>query len=426
MPVRPPSGEKRSLTHVGGPVETRGDPDVAEALASALDVASSVEDDDAEEAARAHVHGFHAYAARLHPETARRLVATLSPPRGTVLDPFCGSGTVLVEARALGRRAVGVDANPLAVRLARLKTTPFDEARRDALVDGARRVAAVAEGRRLARTGASRRYPPEDADAFAPHVLLELDGLRIGLEDERDPAVRAPLFLVLSSILVKLTRGPGPRRAGGDAEGRPPEKRIAAGYPSRLFVKKTEELARRLAAIEPALASAPEARVLEGDARVLEGVADASVDLLVTSPPYPGVYDYAVQHALRLRWLGLKPERFDRAEIGARRRARSAPGRAEGEYRDDMGRVLAAAARCLRPGGLAVFVIADGAIGDRAVRTEELLGDLANDAGLAREALASQERPHFHDATAPAFRDRPRREHAVALARPRARRNVAT
>lgn len=422
MTTRLPSGEKRSLTHVGGPVETRGDPDVAEALASALDVASSVEDEDAEEAARAHVHGFHTYAARLHPETARRLVATLAPPRGVVLDPFCGSGTVLVEARALGRKAIGVDANPLAVRLARLKTTPADASFRDALLEGAARVAAVAEERRLARTGASRRYPPEDAAAFAPHVLLELDGLRMGLEAEREPSVRATLFLVLSSILVKLSRSsrPGPGAPVG-ADGRPAEKRIAAGYPSKLFVKKTEELTRRLATIEPALASAPDTRVLEGDARTLEGVADASVDLVATSPPYPGVYDYALQHAMRLRWLGLKGDRFDRAEIGSRRRARSAPGRALDEYRDDCARMLGAVSRVLRPGGLAVFVVADGAIGDRAVRMDELLGALAAGAGLSREALASQERPHFHDATAPAFRDRARREHAVALARPRLR-----
>jgi DNA modification methylase len=409
---RPRPGEKRSLTHVGGAVATRGDAEVAAALASALDVASSVEGEEAEDAARAHVHGFHTYAARLHPETARRLVARLSAERATVLDPFCGSGTVLVEARALGRRAVGVDANPLAVRLARLKTTPAGERLREAMITGATRVAEVAEDRRKARAGSSRRYPPDDVAAFAPHTLLELDGLRTGLEAERDPEVRSALYLVLSSILIKVSR-----RAGDTSE-RGREPRIAAGYPSRLFVKKTEELTRRLAAIEPALAEGPDARVLEGDARELQGVADASVDLVVTSPPYPGVYDYAVQHALRLRWLGLQAERFDRAEIGARRRARAEPGRAIAEYEDDMASVLAAVARTLRPGGLAVLVVADGAIGDRAVRMDELLGGLARGAGLVREALASQERPHFHDATAPAFRDRARREHAVALARP--------
>src|SRR5262249_17266475 len=110
--------ERRSLSHVGGAVDMGGDPALAQRLALALDV-------DAEpSASRDHVHGFHSYPARMHPATAARLVAAFAPPGATVLDPFCGSGTVLVEAMLAGRRAVGTDLNPLAVALATLKTTP--------------------------------------------------------------------------------------------------------------------------------------------------------------------------------------------------------------------------------------------------------------------------------------------------------------
>lgn len=48
----------------------------------------------------------------------RFLVALATPPAGTVVDPFCGSGTTLVAAAALGRRAVGIDCSPRACRLA--------------------------------------------------------------------------------------------------------------------------------------------------------------------------------------------------------------------------------------------------------------------------------------------------------------------
>jgi SAM-dependent methyltransferase len=408
---------RRSLTHVGGATETRGRPEIADALARAFDVESSVESDEAEDAARAHVHGFHTYAARLHPATARHLVRALSAPGDAVLDPFCGSGTVLVEARLLQRRALGVDANPLAIRLARFKTEPADDAFLAALSEGAARVASVAQARRKAKAGASRRYGEVDVASFAPHVLLELDGLRVGLVAETDPRVREALFLVLSSILVKMSK------RSGDTSGGQREVRLAAGYPTRVFVKKTEELASRLAEIAPRLADGPRAHIVEGDARDLSGIKPASADLVVTSPPYPGVYDYAEQHALRLRWLGLAAGRFEEAEIGARRRARAeAAPDAIAAYAADMKRVLAAIATRLRPGGRAAIVAADGSIGGLPVWMDDLLASLGEEVGLTPLAVASQERPHFDGATSRAFRDRPRREHVAALELPSARR----
>ncbi|HEX3345040.1 MAG TPA: DNA methyltransferase, partial [Polyangiaceae bacterium] len=170
---------RRSLTHVGGEVETAGSRAISEALAASLDVAPA--DPGAAEADgpdRVHVHGFHTYPARMHPATASRLVVALSGAGATVLDPFCGSGTVLVEAMIAGRRAVGTDLNPIAVKLAALKTTPRDAPWIEGLVGAAHEVAAVADERRKRRAGASRRYPADDVAAFDPHVLLELDSLR--------------------------------------------------------------------------------------------------------------------------------------------------------------------------------------------------------------------------------------------------------
>src|SRR5688572_15660234 len=96
-----PERNRRALTHVGGPTETGGDPRSAKLLEGALAVLGA--EQGGEEAARAHVHGFHTYPARLHPDTAARLVSGFAPQGGTVLDPFCGSGTVAVESLLQGR-----------------------------------------------------------------------------------------------------------------------------------------------------------------------------------------------------------------------------------------------------------------------------------------------------------------------------------
>ena len=68
-------------------------------------------------------HSFYRYPARFSPLFARTAIALFSKPGDTVLDPFVGGGTTVVETLAAGRRAVGVDLNSLAVFVTRAKTT---------------------------------------------------------------------------------------------------------------------------------------------------------------------------------------------------------------------------------------------------------------------------------------------------------------
>ncbi len=72
-------------------------------------------------------HGFHQYPARMHPEIAKRMIAKYaSDTTKVVFDPFMGSGGVLVEAMINGNHSVGIDVNPFAVLLSKVKTTPID------------------------------------------------------------------------------------------------------------------------------------------------------------------------------------------------------------------------------------------------------------------------------------------------------------
>ena len=119
---------------------------------------------------RALTHGFHSYAGRMHPSIARGAMAAFSAPGDAVVDPFCGSGTVLVEAMGLGRRAFGVDASPLGVAIARVRTTLLGDAGRERLVAeaaadrrGVRRAGAQAPAARRAALGRARR-----SRAFTP------------------------------------------------------------------------------------------------------------------------------------------------------------------------------------------------------------------------------------------------------------------
>ncbi len=70
-------------------------------------------------------HSFYRYPARFSPLFARVVIKAFSQPGDVVFDPFMGGGTTLVEARALGRIAIGTDISSLATFVAKVKTTPL-------------------------------------------------------------------------------------------------------------------------------------------------------------------------------------------------------------------------------------------------------------------------------------------------------------
>lgn len=398
-------GRRTALSQLGGAIETWGQS--TSELGRAFDVAAT------ETADLADVHGFHSYPARMHPLTAARLIEALSEPGQTVLDPFCGSGTVLVEARRQGRRSIGYDVNPLSRELCWLKTLAPDDAWLSALGSEAARVAAHADERRKRKAGATQRYGERDRAEFAPHVLLELDGLRDGILKTTLPEQKRALLLVLSALLTKVSQ------RGGDSAGGVTEKRVAPGFPSRFFVKKASELGRKLAEYRSSLpVGAPPASCTLGDARKLPGLAPSSVALVVSSPPYPGVYDYVAHHDDRLRWLGLSSQEFAELEIGSRRElSEESFGKALARWERDLGATLTALRAGIAAAGRVVLLIADSTLAGKALFAERVVEKAAPGAGLQLLGRASQARPHFHGASRDAFTERPRREHLLLLSR---------
>lgn len=372
--------QRRSFAQYHGAIATRGEPALAATLAAAWRAAQG----DGREL----THGFHPYPARLHPLLARRLVAALSRPGETVLDPFCGSGTVLVEARAAGRRALGSDVNALALLLARQKCAASSPALRARLRTAGERLARRAYDERIGRDEAQAldAIPADLARWFEPHVLHELDTLGRGLDHERDPACRAALLLCLSSLLTKVSR----RRAETDAA--PTDKRIAPGFTARAFAERAAELSDALAALEAAARRAPAAALALADARALpwrSGVAT----LALGSPPYLGTYDYDAIVDLRARLLSIPLAAAQRHEFGRRSQANAAPAAAARDYVAALRAIGGELARVVAPGGLVVLVVGDSEAGGRSFAAPELLD--AAFAGLPLEfaAAAAQARP---------------------------------
>lgn len=406
-----PRRERRALSHVGGEVQFRGGTeDERKVLLHALDV--SAEEDEV----MSDVHGFHSYPARLHPLTARRLIEGFSAVGARVMDPFCGSGTVVLEAKALGREALGSDLNPLAVELSWLKSrSPVPKLVAE-MVAAAASIAEVAEERRLAKAEPYHRYGEDDRERYPIHILLELDSLSHGVSQVPGTEAKRMLRLVISSMLTKLSH------SEGDTTRRHAPRRLPSGFAIQLFHQKAQELAERLSSYSARVApKAPRAYVGLNDARQLTNIESDTIDLIITSPPYPGVYDYLDHHMHRIKWLGLRPTRLAEDEIGARRKYKQMRlDEAAQQWREEIGPTLYELRRTLADDGRGVMVVADSVVDRRPLHADEQMQLVAESAGIDITCIASQERPLFLHGAERAFSDRPRMEHVVVF-RPKLR-----
>lgn len=398
-PAPAPPRPRRALSGQGGAVETRGPDAITEPLAAALAAGNQeVEHESA-------THGFHSYPARMHPAIAGALIAHYSAPGDALLDPFCGSGTVLIEALRAGRHATGVDLNPLAIRVAEVQTALRDEAARARLVSELERVTTASLERVRARVRARAPLSAREREHYAPHVLIELAGLREEIDAVEREDDRRALELVFSALLVKFSQ----QRA--DTSDAPAEKRIRKGLVSEFFQRKGGELVRRWAALERdagAAASAP--RLVLGDARELPQLLRGErFKLVVSSPPYGGTYDYHAHHARRYPWLRLDASALERGEIGARRRLSEADDGAARWERELLACLRSLAGVCA-PEANAVLLIGDPEVGGRRLDAAEQLRALSTHAGFGALGAASQLRRDARGGPA-------RREHLVLLRR---------
>ena len=309
------------------------------------------------------------------------LLASSARPGMTILDPFVGSGTTLVEAALIGLRGLGVDANPLAVELSRLKSTALTPAQCAALAETARVIGENSlervKKRQRTKTAGSET---DDPSFYAPHIFRELVGLREEIGRERQVKLQRALLLVLSSIVVKVSR------QVSDTSSALTEKTLAKGFPSRLFVRKAEELERKLQAFGAVAKSAP-ADIRLGDARKLP-FATGTIDLIVTSPPYVSTYDYVDHHARRYGWLGFDRKHIENAEIGARR---VDPATALRDWQESVDRFVAEFARVLKPGGHVFVFIGDSTIEQKHFDGAEPIRRAAEQAKLTLVASAREE-----------------------------------
>ena len=116
-------------------------------------------------------HWIHWYPAKMFYKIPAEILASLTAETLTVLDPFCGSGTVLLEAALRGHSAIGIDVNPLARLISRVKTTRLDVASLSRRADQTLSRARASRGNQGGRCATRLLVPAtrkEDAGGVSP------------------------------------------------------------------------------------------------------------------------------------------------------------------------------------------------------------------------------------------------------------------
>jgi tRNA G10 N-methylase Trm11 len=374
-------------------------------------------------------HYLFRFPAKFHPPAVRCLIDTYSKRGDTILDPFCGSGTLLVEALVAGRSAVGVDVDPVAAFISRVKSIPlsptlldgeFDRLRRH--LDLLRRPAR--EYSRLIHDDLSptainryrRRFHipaiPNIEHWFRVYVVLDLARLRLAIQRTfNHPRVRN-FFLACFASIIRNTSNADPVPVSGlevtthmkklDEEGR----RID---PFQLFERRVE---REIRGMRELWEHATDAcvRVRRADATELTRSLRAQcIDVVITSPPYNTAVDYYRRHALEMYWLGMVNSHEDRLKLAPRylgrtlvrqsnaklrctfqspyierlvahaRRISASHGRVVTHYCASMQRMLEHISRVLKRNGRAVFVVGNSKWNGRRVHATRLITELAKD-----------------------------------------------
>jgi hypothetical protein len=361
-------------------------------------------------------HGLHRFAAKYIPQVPAWVMEQFGNQGTVVLDPFCGSGTTLVEALHRCRKAIGIDCDPLACLIANAKTANICSASIREL------------GQRLREEWcgpAERPEPPMPGLVNFTHWFCEsawghLQSLLAAIRQlECTEDERRFLLCVFSSIIRWVSNADDQTQktyVSGTLKKRPPE------VPAT-FWKALDRALAGLHRLERYRLPQAGATVTLGDAADIQ-LPESSIDLIVTSPPYLDSVDYMYNFMLEYFWLGpllgVKDRatfnRMRRGVIGAKNPLHKSSLHlppclsdliAEGDilparlpatltYCHGMAKHFASAAKVMKPKASYVLVIGNSQTKKGVLPIHDSLIRLAADAGLAFEkAFAYRIRRHY-------------------------------
>ena len=283
---------------------------------------------------RYYTHGYHPYSSKYIPQIPNQLISKFTEKNDLVLDTFMGSGTTLVESKILGRNAIGIDINPLACLISKVKTTTIKKSElveiskilislKEDILDLRGNTTAFNNGEKKAIIDNSigKTLHPNIVKWYHQNVIHELLTIKSRIDTVENKDVKDFLLVSLSSILrgvSNATSGFGNLMINKQAF---PKTRIY-----EKFVIVVRDMLKSMSEFNKE-ATNSDIRIINHDSRRIEFIDDETIDFICTHPPYMAAVPYAEYQKLSLWWLGFSQYELEKRLIGGRRSRADTPDR---------------------------------------------------------------------------------------------------
>ena len=330
------------------------------------------------------IEEIHPYPAKFIAELPRALLRSLPVPgRTAVLDPFCGSGTALVECQRLGITAIGIDLNPIACLISRVKTAHLDSD----LESHAQELVVRAKDQPLCDIPAI----PNLNHWFEQGIQEELVRLVTAI-GSAPASMQDCLRLALSSIIVRVSNQESDTRYAAI------RKNIKSEDVATLFLRAVERIGSALRSRSYPLTPV---YIIEGDTLAVNPAQITQpIGLVITSPPYPNAYEYWLYHKYRMWWLGFDPLSVKAQEIGARAHFFKKNHHTAENFIRQMQQTFRLLRQVVVPGGYVCFVVGRSRIHGQIVDNARIIEDVGHASGFDRffstERVLSANRKSFN------------------------------
>ena len=318
--------------------------------------------------AQSDIEGLHPYPAKFITDIPDALLDALPiPPCTAVLDPFCGSGATLVESQRRGIPCIGIDLNPIAGLITRVKTSPVPDGINQAIEQT------------MDRAGCIGSVPiptiPNLDHWFKKPVQEALASCTAAIREAR-PEYHDILCLALSSIIVRVSNQDSDTRYAAVSKDVNRED-VFSGFAAA---------ARRIyAALDSRDYELSPATVIEADTLCLKpSDIERTVGMVITSPPYPNAYEYWLYHKYRMWWLGFDPLTVKQHEIGARAHFFKSNHHTADHFAGQMSRTFDLLRSVVIPGGFVCFLVGRSKIHGQVVDNAAIIESVSKVAGFSQ------------------------------------------